>query len=249
MQLYARLYRQLDVRAVRGADTLLTLNATTARAIEEAYGRSGARSTYAGIDTAHFRPYTEEELDDLRSVFGPGPFAVHSTDLGPIKRTDLALRAFARTRTGMLLVTSTNENPERVAAFHRLAAELNVSDRVRFLGFVPYGDLPRIYALANVLLQTGTDARAGATSMSLPVKEALACGTPAVRSRATDEDVEHGHSGFLVDPEDVDETARRLSALIEDGALSRAMGEVGRQRVVGTFTWDRVADVLLEEVA
>ena len=81
--------------------------------------------------------------------------------------------------------------------------------------------------------------------MSLPVKEAMACGTPVVRSAATDEDVIDGVSGFLVDPRDTETTGRQLAALVANPALAKEMGERGRERIAATYTWPKVATQVL----
>jgi glycosyltransferase involved in cell wall biosynthesis len=243
-----RAYGPIDRGGIERADRLLTLNRATAEQVERVYGRAGAVPTYAGVDAEWFHPYSEEELRDLRERHGSGPLAIHSTDFSPIKRTDLALRAFAAAAVprAKLLVTSTREDHGGLEEMRRLAAELGIGEQVEYLGFVSFADLPRLYSLSDALLQTGTAAGSGATTMSLPVKEALACGTPVVRSRATDEDVEDGVSGFLVDPHDFDGTGRRLAVLLTDRERGRQMGEAGRRRITELYRWDRVVDVVLD---
>lgn len=244
-------YGGVDRRGVAGADRLLTLNQATAASIERVYGIGGAEPTYAGVDTQYFHPYSEAELADLRARHGDGPIVIHSTDYSPIKRTDLALRAFAAAGSPngtppRLLVTSTREDPRAQRELAELARSLSVAERVEFLGFLPYQDLPRHYSLADVLLQTGTAAGSGATTMSLPVKEALACGTAVVRSEATDEDVVDGVSGYLVNPLDVEATGDRVSILLRDRERARDMGEAGRRRIVELYDWNRVVDIVLQ---
>ncbi|WP_076260292.1 glycosyltransferase [Intrasporangium flavum] len=245
-------YGRLDHVGITAADSLLTLNATTKGEIERVYGRGDAVPVYAGVDTELFRPYSDEEVAHLVAAWGPGPWVVHSTDFSPIKRTDLAVLAFAEAARSnpeaRLLVTSTREDPAAEAQVRRLAAEHGVGDRVVMAGFLPFADLPRAYSLATALLQTGTSAGSGATTMSLPVKEALACGTAVVRSRATDEDVEDGVSGFLVDPSDSAQTGARLSELLGDPARASKMGLAGRERIETTYTWSKVVDSVSQEV-
>jgi phosphatidylinositol alpha-1,6-mannosyltransferase len=130
-----------------------------------------------------------------------------------------------------------------------LARSLGIEDRIEFLGFVPYEDLPRYYSIADVLIQTGTSKVTGATTMSLPVKEALACGTAVIRSDATDEDVEDGVSGYLVDPANSEATGAKLAALLNDRGRARMMGEAGRGKIVELYQWDHVIDVVLEAVS
>ena len=143
-----------------------------------------------------------------------------------------------------LLITSTIDDGAGIAAMRAQAEALGIADRVEYLGFVSYADLPRYYALADVLLQTGTSLNSGATSMSLPVKEALACGTAVIRSHATDEDVEDGISGYLVDPADTRTTGARLGELLRDPARAAAFGRAGHERVSGLYRWEKVVDAV-----
>jgi glycosyltransferase involved in cell wall biosynthesis len=248
-------YGWIDRRGVLGADRLLTLNRASAGSIERIYGRTDATPTYAGVDTEFFHPYSDQEVADLRERHGDGPLAIHSTDFSPIKRTDLALRAFAAAQHSVtngrakLLVTSTREDRGGLAQMWSLARTLEIDDRIEFLGFVPYEDLPRYYSVADVLIQTGTASVTGATAMSLPVKEALACGTAVIRSDVTDEDVEDGVSGYLIDPANSEAAGAKLAALLGDRQRAREMGEAGRGKIVELYRWDRVVDIVLEAVS
>lgn len=243
----ARSYGYIDREGVRGADLLLTLNAATWAQIKQTYGRADGIIIHAGVDTDLFHPYAEEELADMRTRFGQGPLIVHSTDYSPVKRTDLAIRAFAATHVqgAKLIITSTRADAGQKQSLQRLARGLGIDHAVEHVGFLPFSDLPRLYAAADALLQTGTAIGSGATTMSLPVKEALACGTPVVRSHATDEDVQDGVSGFLVDPADIEATGRKLAMLLSDRHRARQMGEAGRRRVTDAYSWERVAQLVL----
>jgi glycosyltransferase involved in cell wall biosynthesis len=143
-----------------------------------------------------------------------------------------------------MAITSTREDQPELDRLMSRAATLGVADKITYLGFLPFADLPRLYSVADVLLQTGTSAVSGATTMSLPVKEALACGTPVVRSGVTGEDVEDGISGYLVDPTDSATTGARLATILGDKGLATAMGEAGLKRITSMYTWDRVVDVV-----
>ena len=243
-----RAFGRMDVEGIRRADELLTLNEATAAQMSSVYGRDDAVSTYAGVDTALFHPYHESELSDLRERLGPGPIAIHSTDFSPIKRTDLALEAFAVAARAVpearLVVTSTREDPAQLQIMLSRAAELGLADRVTTWDSSHMPISPGCTRSPDALLQTGTSTVSGATTMSLPVKEALACGTPVVRSGAKGEDVEDGISGFLVDPLDSEDTGRKLGILLQDRDRGRQMGEAGRQRITARYSWDRVVDVV-----
>ena len=72
--------------------------------------------------------------------------------------------------------------------------------------------------------------------------EANACGVPVIggRSGGAPDAVQDGASGFLVDPNDVEEIAGRILLLLEDPDLRRRMGAAGREWASG-FTWGSAA--------
>jgi glycosyltransferase involved in cell wall biosynthesis len=80
------------------------------------------------------------------------------------------------------------------------------------------------------------------------VLEAMLFGLPCVATRtgAIPEMIQEGQTGYLVPPEDVDSLAARLLSLLGDRALARRLGEAGRKRADGTFTWPAVAGSMLE---
>ena len=67
--------------------------------------------------------------------------------------------------------------------------------------------------------------------------EAALCGKPSVGSRSggIPEAIEHGKTGILVDPENVDEIARELIRLLKDNDLRIKMGEAAKERVLKHF--------------
>ncbi len=105
---------------------------------------------------------------------------------------------------------------------------------VRFLGFVPDGDLAGLYAAADVFCYPSLREGYG-----LPVLEAMAQGTPVVTSRATSTEEAAGGAAVLVDPLDVDDIARGVLEALDrrDG-----LADAGRTRAA-TQTWARTADL------
>ncbi len=63
----------------------------------------------------------------------------------------------------------------------------------------------------------------------------------ALDSGGAREIVEHGKSGLLSAPQDIDQLAANILTLIRDENLRRQLGEHGRRRVEGHFTAQRMA--------
>jgi starch synthase len=71
----------------------------------------------------------------------------------------------------------------------------------------------------------------------------MACGTPVIASRigGVPEVVDHGVTGFLVEPGDVHELRDRLEEMTASPASAERIGAAGRERVLDRFTWGEVA--------
>ncbi|MFY9825869.1 MAG: glycosyltransferase [Thermoanaerobaculia bacterium] len=102
------------------------------------------------------------------------------------------LRAFARLRRETsedLWLVLAGDGPERAAL------EQAAGPRVRFPGYVPYPELPALYAAADLFVHPAREERWGVS-----VQEALACGLPVVASSrvgAAYDLVEPGGNGSL----------------------------------------------------
>ena len=79
---------------------------------------------------------------------------------------------------------------------------------------------------------------------SLPAIEAMACGVPLVATTggALPEVVgDDGETALLVTPDDPEALAAGIRRILDDDALAARLGEGGRQRVLGRFTWEATA--------
>jgi glycosyltransferase involved in cell wall biosynthesis len=123
----------------------------------------------------------------------------------------------------------------------RLAGRLGVTSAVRFLGF--RDDVPRITAGLDVAVLPSVDCDAS----SAVLKEALACGVPAVATDigGADEILRDGVTGLVVPPRDPPRLAAALLSLLEDRARARAMGRAGAADVSVRFTPERLAEETL----
>jgi glycosyltransferase involved in cell wall biosynthesis len=131
-----------------------------------------------------------------------------------------------------------------------LLRQLAADRDIEFLGPVSDALLPALYRQAAVLALPsvhrtcyGREIRVSEL-LGLVVLEAMASGTPVVCSRLGGlvEVVQHGVTGFLVEPGDVAELRERLAELLQNPILARRMGRNARELVLARFTWRACAE-------
>ena len=170
----------------------------------------------------------------LRARFAGGDDAVrlviHVSNFRPVKRTGAVIDAFARIRrrvpSKLLLV---GDGPDLDGAVRR-ARDLGLSDAV-----VPLGEQERVVPLLSVadlfLLPSAQE------SFGLAALEAMACQVPVVASRVggLPEVIDHGVTGFLHDPDDLEGMASSAAALLADRERHRAVAAAGLAAVQQRF--------------
>lgn len=155
-----------------------------------------------------------------------------------------ALQAFARIAHRYpdvtYVIAGTGRKEEELRGQVR---ELGLADRVRFLGPVPYEQMPLLHAAADVLLLTSRRTPDWTENFPNVCLEAMAAGKPVIAGRVggVPEMVVDGRTGILVDPEDPESIALALGHLFDAPALRRAMGAAGRDRIERELTHERAA--------
>ncbi len=135
------------------------------------------------------------------------------------------------------------------ADFEQLIQSLNLSDRVKLLGWKQHQEIAEILDRCHLFLAPSVTAADG--NQDAPVntlKEAMAMGLPAI---ATDhggipELVEDEISGFLVPERDSEAIAQKLDYLIEHPERWEAMGKAGRRRVEEKYDKEKLNDELVQ---
>ncbi len=218
--------RKLIQHAARKADGLITVCAALKTRLVE-LGVPAERVTVLrnGVDLVLFRPLDRSHLR--------GEFGITRRTLGSVghlverKGHHHVIRALASLPETDLIVVGSG--PER-RALERLAAELGVSERVRFLGGVEQRQLPAIYNAIDALVLASS--REGWANVLL---EAMACGTPVVASPVwgTPEIVASPEAGVLMPFLDAEGVVAGVSQLF--GALPSR--EATRRYAEG-FGWE-----------
>ncbi|MBT8144199.1 MAG: glycosyltransferase [Gammaproteobacteria bacterium] len=130
------------------------------------------------------------------------------------------------------------ESAEYENKLRTLVAELDLGDRVRFLGVLTGSDKHEAFLRADIFtFPTFFESE----TFSVVLVEALAYGLPVVstRWRAIPSIVPEGECGFLVPVHDSQAFADRVAHLIDDAELRQRFGAASRKRFLGQFTIDK----------
>ncbi|HYO15541.1 MAG TPA: glycosyltransferase [Thermoanaerobaculia bacterium] len=117
------------------------------------------------------------------------------------------LRAFSRLGREDCWLILAGDGPERTTL------QREAGPRVRFSGYVPYPELPVLYAAADLFVHPAREERWGVS-----VQEALACGLPVVASSrvgAAFDLIETGSNGFTYPAGDEAELAARIGSALD----------------------------------
>ncbi|WP_241988395.1 MULTISPECIES: glycosyltransferase family 4 protein [unclassified Halorubrum] len=228
----------LDSIAGRFADRIIAISDHTQEQLVDTYRFDSDRVSMIphGVDNERFHPDA-----------GPHPAPdsekftlLYVGRLGPRKGVDLAIESFAALdRPDVeLLIAGTGRHEDRL---RNLASELGVSNRVRFLGFVPDDELPALYASSDLFVLLSSYEGYG-----LVLLESMACGTPVVASRAGGiTTVVDGKSGALVSRE-IGDIIDSIDSFIEDNDHHLEATSAAQTRAT-ELDWNEVADRVIDE--
>jgi len=170
--------------------------------------------------------------------------------LDPRKGHESAIRALPTIRETagetILVIAGTEIDSKKRTETERLkeiAMELNVDGKVMFIGHC--STMAALYAASDVVLALSAD---GEAFGRVPVEASIA-GRPVIATAvgATPELVEHGRTGILIQPNDIDALAKAVLGVLEDRSKSSALTEqaekMARQRFDSRACASAVADL------
>ena len=179
-----------------------------------------------GIDLT---PYDTADGQPIREARGWGDDTVLISvgRLAKEKNWETLLRAAAKVfarRDGVRLA-AIGDGVER-KAIQSLANELDLTERVDFVGKVPFAEVPNYLKAGDIFCFASVTETQG-----LVILEAMAAGLPvvAVDATGTCDAVEHGRQGLLTD-NDSDALARSIEQMLDDRAMLNGFSEAARKQ-------------------
>jgi glycosyltransferase involved in cell wall biosynthesis len=236
------------VTTVHGTDVRLARSRPAVRAACARVLRSSARVTavsdWLAAEAAGFapdlaRPITVAPMPVDDQAFSPGPAGRPRDELLFVGRLDrqkgaeVALRALALLAgpAAALPLRVVGSGPEE-ATVRRLAVELGVADRVRWVGQLPQAELADRYRRAAALVVPGRD-----EGLGLVAVEGQLCGAPVVAAASGGllDVVTDGQTGRTFPPGHPDALARTVEEVLADREATARMASTARKRAAARF--------------
>lgn len=232
-----------EAQIIGCSDAILASCADEAAQLVRLYDADPARIELVppGVEHAFFSPGPRP---GARSALGLGehPVLLFVGRIQPLKGVDVAVATLAALdATDAVLVVvggaSGVDGPAEVERVHKLAADLGVADRVRFVEPQPHHLLSTYYRAADVVLVPSRS-----ESFGLVALEAAACGIPVVASAVGGLRtlVDHGRTGFLVEGRDPSAFAAYVAEVLDNPRLASSLGDAASARA-RRYTWSTSA--------
>ena len=235
--------------ALRRATYILTGTEAGKAEIERYYQVSPERTKVLAFPVPSLKAPLEQDGEVLAKyelkpgyLFYPAQFWPHKNHINLL----LALHILRERHSLRLIVVFSGSDQGNLPHIQALVTELDLSDQVRFLGFVPQSDLVTLYRNAFALTFVsffGPD--------NLPPLEAFSLGCPVIAAKVDGALEQLGDAAVLVDPKDPRHIADAVKQLWDHPDQCHLLRERGLIRAQQRSREDYVQDVfgLIDEFA
>lgn len=226
-------FRSYIPKVLQNSLHIICNSQATASDITEFYGISAKKITPIplGYDSEYFRSMN----------LSVEPYFLYLGRPDPHKNLPRLLEAFAKVSDkSCQLWLAGPVDPRYTPKLQAQAQELSIQQRVKFLEYLPYQDLPKVINQATALVFPSLWEGFG-----LPVLEALGCGTPVITSALSSLPEVVGEAGILVNPYKSEEIAAAMEQMLQEPGLRSRLSILGQERAK-LFSWSKTGQATAE---
>jgi glycosyltransferase involved in cell wall biosynthesis len=233
--------RRAAYRLVSRYGSLVVVSADLKRFVCDKVGVAEERVQIIYNGVAAARPVADEETQTCKAelaIVGRYPVLGVVGSLYPVKGHQFLISAMPeivrRWPGAVLLVIGRGELE---ASLKAQAEQLGIGANIRFLGMRQ--DVPRLLSVLDAFVLPSLS-----EGLSLALLEAIASGKPVVVTRVggNPEVIEHGQTGFLVEPENASDLAANLVKLLSNSGMMQQFGRQAAERVRQHFSMEQTVD-------
>lgn len=198
-----------------------------------------------GVNFNHFKPGENSILRNELGISVNEKLLIYSGVIKPKRTLDKIILAFnlAQQSLGYLRLIFVGEGGD-LPRLKNLADQLGLKEKIHFVGYVPYANIPEYMQAADIGLGYVPITPWFDKAPVLKTMEALASGLPtiATATKGNQAYIKDGETGFLVD-DNPNAIAKAIVEICENERL-RKQFQQGREHI-GHFDWDNIVRDIL----
>ena len=203
-----------------------------------------------GIDLKRFFP-PEDKQSSWNKLNFPGSYGIgifgrvrHSKGIDIL--VDAAIKVIPEYPEATVIICGENQIEDLPYKNNMISKikEAGLEKRIIFLGRKPFKDLPALYQAMSVVAALSRNEGYGLTPL-----EGMASGAAVLTSSegVWDELIRNGVDGYVVETDNVDQTAEKLNLLLNDKERTKVMGETAA-KYAKNFSVEKEAKRIIEHV-
>ncbi|MDJ0573159.1 MAG: glycosyltransferase family 1 protein [Pleurocapsa sp. MO_192.B19] len=223
-------FRYVVPLVLRQAEHIICNSEATAKDIVDFYGIAANKITpiLLGYDAANFYP-REISLPPEQS-----PYFLYLGRQDPYKNLKGLIKAFAVIpNQDYHLAIAGSTDPRFTPKLQQQAKELGIENRVKWLNYLDYQELPLIISGAVALVFPTLWEGFG-----LPALEAMACGTPVITSNLASLPEITGNAAILLDPYNISAITSAMVNIAQDQKMRLQLSQLSIQQAQ-KFSWTK----------
>ena len=213
------------------SDSIIAWSLHEKKFIEQNFGVKSSKISVIppGVDLDLFHPINIQEArrkihmqEDVRAILYVGR-------IERLKGLDMLLKALSQIQhkdTFLYVIGGTN-NTEEVNRLKKICIDLNLNEKVHFIGSISRAQLKYYYNSADLYVLPSYY-----ESFGLSVLEAAACGRPTIASKVggLPSIIRDNETGFLLEQRSLGSLIKKIEILLNDKELSDTMGRAARKQ-------------------
>lgn len=234
-------------RSIKNSDFVLTISNQVAQGIAREFSISQEKilTTYLGI-SHEFKLLDKTESAEFiaKKYKVSSRYILFLSNIEPKKNITNLLKAFRILKDEynydyqLILAGAKRWNASSI--FRNYKRLKFSSEEAKFLGYIDFQDLPKLYSGASMFILPSLYEGFG-----LPVLEAFACGAPVVVSDIPVFREILGEAALFVDPHSPKDIAGAMSKVLTNSTLAQGLIQKGLERVK-LFSWEKAVKDIIE---
>jgi phosphatidylinositol alpha-1,6-mannosyltransferase len=259
--LMGKIYRSVNIPSEKKMDKLIMVgNETINEAVKIGIPEEKCVFIPNGLDVDEVcGNYSRSELEKLlgrnlngkKIIFRGGRFVKHKGVNWFVRNVMPKLpENYILVAAGGVVAKKTTGDANDFENVKKTVQELNLSARVILLANLPRKDMKILFSTCDIYISPNIKVDGSMEGFGITAIEAGACGKVVLASNleGLKDAIIDGQNGFLVESENSEAWAKKITELLEQDSMRNDFGEKAAKFVSENYSWDKISKRYLEEI-